>query len=837
MQPLTQGEAVERAALIDVRAYNLDIDLTAGAETFRVQTRIEFDCRRPGESTFVEHTVPRLLSASLNGTELDLERAHHDGRIRLDGLVASNELVVVADAAYSPSLEGLQRSVDPEDGEVYVFSESFLDFAQRIFACFDQPDLKASFTVSVTAPEAWTVLANAGGRQVAPGRWSFDPTTPLSTYLFALAAGPYHSATATHNGTPLGVWCRRSMAPYLDADELLDTTKRGFDYYEAVFGRAFPFDKYDQIFVPEINGAMENAGLVTFGDNYLFRSPVTDDRRRGRAEVVLHELAHMWFGDLVTLRWWDDLWLNESFATYLAFRTLVAATRHESAWAAFALDDKDWGYRQDALPTTHPIVADVPDSAVAVLNMDGITYSKGAGVIKQLVAWVGQAAFDSGLRDYIAEHAFGNTTLADLLRALEPPSGRTLGPWAGEWLQTAGIATLTPRIDVGPDGRYRSVVVEQLASPDQPTLRSHRIAIGLFDDDGGRLIRRDRLEADVSGAATTIDALVGQRAADVLLLNDDDLTWAKVRLDEWSLERVGRGGIPQIDETLARALLWMAVLDMARDAELAPAEALRIVLDGLADTRDIGTTRLLLLSCHELIDRLGRPEHRASRLAALGSRALEIAATAAPGSDAQLAFVRASIDAAIGEADVARLRTWLGGESLPVGCQPSLELRWAIIARLAVLGELGQEEIDAECAIDFTIAGAEAGAAARASIPSAAAKEAAWAALVADDDTALGMRRAMARGFWRPEHVDLTRPYLGRYLEDARAAFAGSSPTRAIAIAGRAFPITLVEPATLDALDATLSDAGLNPQLRRVLVERRHDLQRAQRARERDDAA
>ena len=836
MQSLTRDEAIERAALLAVRDYGIELDLTTGDETFRSRTRVRFECREPGRSTFIEHRVPNLRSVVLNGRTLDLAHVVDDARIRLDDLAAENEVLVDADAEYSPSLEGLQRSVDPEDGETYIYSESFLDFAQRIFACFDQPDLKAPFSVTATAPDGWIVLSNAAGREVAPGRWTFAPTAPLSTYLFALAAGPYHSATTVHRGVPFGVWCRRSMAPYLDAEELFDTTKRGFDYYEAVFGRAYPFDKYDQIFLPDIGGAMESAGLVTFGDTFLFRSPVTDDRRRSRAEVVLHELAHMWFGDLVTLRWWDDLWLNESFATYLAYRTAVDATRFKTAWASFVLDDKDWGYRQDALPTTHPIVGDVADGVAALQNMDGITYSKGAGVLKQLVAWVGRDAFDAGLQAYIAQHAFGNTSLVDFLDALEKPSGRDLDPWAAEWLQTSGIATLRPLLDIGPDGRYGSIAVEQIAPSEQPTLRSHRIAIGLFDEEGGRLVRRNRVEVDVSGAVTSVDVLVGEVAPSVLLLNDDDLTWAKVRLDTRTLERVRRGAIPLIDEPLARALMWMAVLDAARDAELPVGDALAIVLDGLADTRDIGTTRNLLRSCLELIDRLGRPEHREARLAALSGRSTEIVAAAEPGSDAQLAFVRAAIETAVTDDDIAKLRAWRDGQSLPVGCQPSLELHWAIIARLAVLGLVSKEEIDNECAIDLTIAGAEAGASARASLATAAAKEAAWAELF-EETTTPGMGRAIARGFWRPEHVDLTRPYLARYLGDTKALYRGDAPTRANSIANRAFPITLVEPATFAAIDAELADSSLDPSFRRVLAEGRHDLVRATAARALDASA
>jgi aminopeptidase N len=721
--------------------------------------------------------------------------------------------------------------VDPEDGEAYVYSESFLDYAQRIFACFDQPDLKAPFVVSATAPEGWIVLANSPGEQVEPGRWRFEATPPMATYLFALAAGPYVSETADHRGTPIGIWCRRSMARYLDADDAIDLLKRGIDYYERLFGTPMPYPKYDQIFLPEMYGAMENPGLVTFGDNFLFRSAVTDDRLRQRAEVTLHELAHMWFGDLVTMRWWDDIWLNESFATYISYRALVEATRHHEAWTTFALSDKEWGYRQDALPTTHPISPDVPDAGAALLNMDGISYSKGAGVIKQLVAWVGDEPFLSGLQAYIRKHALGNSTLADLMAQLEAASGRALGPWSDEWLRTAGIATLRPLVDIGPDGRYRSVVIEQIAPPEHPTLRSHRIAVGLFDQDGVRLVRRSRLELDVQGPRTTVQGLAGEPVADVLLLNDDDLAWAKTRLDERSLAAIREGAIGRIEESLARAILWMAVLDMTRDADLPVGDAFAIFLEGLGDTREIGTTRLLVPAIFEAIDRHGRPELRQGRLERFAARAEELLAAADPGSDAQLAFARAVIDTTCTETHVTRLRAWLAGRGVPRGVEIGLELRWAIIARLATLGHFDAGEIDAECQIDLTIAGAEAGAVARASLPAAEAKEAAWRALVAPDDTALGMRRALARGFWRPEHIELTRPYLGRYFEAARELLTRNSPTLALGFARGAFPRTLIEPATIAAIDDALADDGLDPQYRRILIEARDDIQRALRTR------
>ena len=833
--PLTRDEAARRAALVIVRGYNIDIDLTRGPETFRVRTRVRFDCREPGGSTFIEHVVPRVYSIVLNGIDLDVERAFRDGRIALDGLRAENEVIVEADAAYSPSLEGLQRSVDPEDGELYIFGQAFLDFGRRIFACFDQPDLKAPFSVSVTAPSGWTVLSNGPGHEIEPGRWIFDPTPPLPTYLFALGAGPWHSVTTEHDGIPLGLFCRQSLSRFLDAEELFDLTKRGIDYYTHLFGAPFPFAKYDQLFMPETTGAMENAGIVTYTEFFVFRSPVTDGRRRQRAYVFVHELAHMWFGDLVTMRWWEDLWLNESFATYLGYRTLTDATRHSTAWTDFALGGKAWGYRQDELPTTHPVSADVPDTAAALLNFDGISYSKGAAVIKQLAAWVGGDAFESGLRQYIADHAYGTTSLRDLLGAMEVASGRSLGPWAAEWLQTAGIATLRPELEIGPDGRYTAAAVLQTAPADQPTLRSQRIAIGLFELDGDRLVRRDRLELDVEGARTPIPALVGRPAPHLLLLNDEDLTWAKVRLDERSLASVRGGAIPRIDEPLARALLWTTVLDMTRDAELRVADCLRIVLDGVAGEPDTGIAGLILYGALDAVDRFGRPAHRTARRAAFAARVGELLGVAPSGSDAQLLFARAFIDSATTDDDLARLQAWLRGDAIPDGLELGPDQRWAAVQRLAVMGRIGLAEIEAEAERDATTAGAESAATARAGLPTPAAKAAAWQALAAADGPTLGIRRANADGFWRPEHLDVTRPYLARYVADIGALFRGSSPELARSIAARAFPDTLVEEATVAVVDRVLGEPDLDPSFRRILIENRADLLRARRAREVDE--
>ena len=558
---LTRDEAATRSALITVASYQVDLDLTGSDTTFSSVSVVRFGCATPGSSTFINLTAPAVREITLNDTPVSLDAFDGD-RITLTGLAANNVLRVAADCAYSRSGEGLHRFTDPADGRVYLYSDLETFDAHRVYACFDQPDMKASYELAVTARADWLVVSNMAPESTIPAgsapdggalRWHFPPTPVMPTYITAVAAGPYHVVRDEHDGIPLGVYCRRSLAEYLDADEILEVTRQGFDFYHHSFGIKYPFGKYDQLFVPEFKeGAMENAGCVTFVEAYIFRSRVTDFAREARAETILHEMAHMWFGNLVTMRWWDDLWLNESFATWAGTLAQAEATRWTSAWTTFAQLYKAWAYRQDQLPSTHPIAADIPDIAAVEVNFDGITYAKGASVLKQLVAYVGRENFLDGVRKYFAAHAWGNATLADLLAALEQTSGRDLAAWSAEWLQTAGVNTLRPSYSLDADGRFTEFTVEQEASATHPVLRSHRIAIGLYDrtpGDEARLVRRQRVEIDVAGPRTAVPELVGQPRPNLVLVNDDDLTYAKIRLDEHSLRTLvgpgtgGRGGL------------------------------------------------------------------------------------------------------------------------------------------------------------------------------------------------------------------------------------------------------------------------------------------------------
>ncbi|HVM26076.1 MAG TPA: aminopeptidase N, partial [Mycobacteriales bacterium] len=502
MRNLTRTEAAERAALLDVASYDVHLDLRPTAEQahFGSTVEVRFTCRSPGATTFVElDGEPRRVE--LNGRVVE----HRGGnRIALVDLQADNVLRVEARCATSRSGEGLHRFVDPADGAVYLYAQAFLDDAQRMLACFDQPDLKAVFRLTVDAPQDWTVIGNTRGQRDG-GRWTFAPTEPISTYLFTVAAGPYAGVQRWH-GTPgdggveLGLWCRRSLAEHLltqtETAELFGVTAAALTLQQELFGRAYPFgDSYDQLFVPEFNaGAMENPGAVTFSEQFVFRARVTEGQRRRRAMVVAHELSHMWFGNLVTLRWWDDVWLNESFAELMGFLTVDRATAFRDTWVDFCTSRKAWGYRADGLPTTHPVAGTATDTRSALLDFDGISYAKGASVLRQLMATIGEDAFFAGVRAHLARHAFGNATFADLLSAFERSAGRDLQDWAQRWLRTPGTSTL----------RVVDGVLRQEPPADHPVLREHRLGVGLYDRDGGRLVLRKRLDVTVDGESVPL---------------------------------------------------------------------------------------------------------------------------------------------------------------------------------------------------------------------------------------------------------------------------------------------------------------------------------------------
>jgi aminopeptidase N len=842
---LTREEARERSALIKVTSYQVDLDLTQGDETFGSQCVIRFSCAAPGAGTFVNLTAPAASKITLNGEPV-APGAFDGERIALAGLTTENVVVVDAECAYSRSGEGLHRFVDPADGNVYLYSDLETFKAHRIYACFDQPDMKASYQLSVTAPTGWDVVSNMAPRSDeavagpagsgAARRWRFPATPPMPTYITHVSAGPYHVVRDEHDGIPLGIYCRQSLAEYLDPDELFTITKQGFDFFHSSFGSKYPFGKYDQLFVPEFKaGAMENAGAVTILEDYVFRSRVTDVAREVRGVTILHEMAHMWFGDLVTMRWWDDLWLNESFATWAGTQAAAEATRWTSAWTTFTQGFKAWAYRQDQLPSTHPIAADIPDIHAVEVNFDGITYAKGASVLKQLVAYVGGENFLAGVRKYFVAHAWENAALADLLAALEETSGRDLAAWSREWLQTAGVNTLRPAYTLDDSGRFTSFEVRQEAAATHPVLRSHRIAIGLYSLTDGRLTRTKRIEADIAGAATAIPDLIGASRPDLVLVNDDDLSYAKIRLDDHSL-RTLVSSIGTFGQSLPAALCWAAAWDMCRDGEMAARDYVQLVMSGVSSVADVSVVQILLRLAGLAARKFADPAWRAAGLELMARSLRKLAESAPAGSDSQLAYVQAFIGTATSAHDLAFLTALLDGSAVLKGLSVDTDLRWSLLGRLVSRGMAGEAEIAAELARDGTDVGERNAASCRAAVPSADAKLAAWESLAGGELT-LATFRAVRGGFTEVDQPELTGPYRERYFGMVGDAWRDWSSAVAQDFVSGLYASFDQSEETVAATDAYIASAEPPAALNRLLSEGRDDVVRALRCQERDRQA
>ncbi|MFF9364759.1 aminopeptidase N [Streptomyces griseoluteus] len=824
MSVLTRDEAQARAEFLDVHHYTVDLDLTTGDETFGSRTAVLFTARTDGD-TFVELKPAELRAVTLDGRPLDT--AALDGnRLPLENLTAGeHELTVDAVMRYSRTGEGMHRFTDPTDGETYVYTQLFLDDIQRVFAAFDQPDLKSVFDVSVTAPEGWQVLANGITEDLGAGRWRAATTPLISTYLVAVAAGPWHSVRTEHRGLPFGIHCRRSLAPHLDtdADEILDITRALYDRYHEKFQEPYPFDSYDQAFVPEFNaGAMENPGLVTFRDDFVFRSAVTDTERQTRAMVIAHEMAHMWFGDLVTLKWWDDIWLNESFAEYMGYQTTLEATRFTQPWVEFGVTRKSWGYDADQRPSTHPVAPEsVDDTAAALLNFDGISYAKGASALRQLVAWLGEKDFLAGINVHFERHRFGNATLADFIDSLASATERDVPAWADAWLRTTGVDKLTPRLTTT-DGK-RVLTIEQEGS------RPHRVTAGLYDHDlteEGRLTLRERVGLDVP---QTAPQPLGRRPA-LLLLNDGDLTYAKVRFDPESFEtlRTSLSGLP---DPLTRAVVWNALRDAVRDGELPPAAYLETARAHLPLESDLALVEgVLAFAGTHVADRYLTPDERPAALATLRSLCRDLLRRTEDGDNPglRLVAVRHFIDVA---AQPDTIAAWLADGTVPGGPELDPELRWRILGRLAVLGATDEAAIAGELERDPSANGQEGAARCRAALPDPEAKRRAWESMFATDDLSNYLFKATAQGFWQPEQADLVQEYVPRYYDEAVAVSARRGPAIATAAGAWAFPHHAVDPENLALGRACLRDADPVPALRRKLTDELDDLARALRVR------
>ncbi|NMN99644.1 aminopeptidase N [Gordonia sp. TBRC 11910] len=848
---LTRVQAAERAASVNVARYQIDLDLTTGPETFRSTTTVEFSAT--GTDTFIDLVAPALRSATLNGTALDVSGFDEEKGLALPGLAESNVLVVVADCAYSNTGEGLHRFVDPTDDAVYLYSQFETADAKRMFACFDQPDLKAIFDVTVKAPADWQVISNGATASTTDNgdgtaQHVFATTEVLSTYLIALIAGPYtkwtDAYTDEHGTIDLGIFCRSSLAEHMDADRLFTETKQGFAFYHKNFGIPYAFGKYDQLFVPEFNaGAMENAGAVTFLEDYVFRSRVTNYLYERRAETVLHEMAHMWFGDLVTMKWWDDLWLNESFATFASVLSQAEATEYKNAWTTFANVEKSWAYRQDQLPSTHPVAADIPDIAAVEVNFDGITYAKGASVLKQLVAYVGLEPFLAGLRDYFVTHKFGNATFADLLAALEKSSGRDLSDWGAQWLKTTGINVIRPDFTLDANGDFtRFTVVQEGAAPGAGETRVHRMRIGIYDDADGALTRVHSVELDVEGERTDVADLVGVNRGQLILLNDDDLTYASVRLDAESLA-VATTRIGDIADPMPRTLVWSAAWEMTRQAQMRARDFVELVGRGIAAESEIGVVQRVLMQAATALESYADPAWASSQgWPTFSARLLELARGADAGSDHQLAFVNTLLGGVLGDAETEVVTALFSGADPAdhglAGLVVDTDLKWRLLRALATAGAVDSSAeapeltpvIDATLAADNTATGARHAAAARASRPLAAAKAAAWALAVDDDSIANVTTRSIVEGFARPGQGGLLGEYLPKYFQAAPQVWTRRSSEVAQTVVIGLYPHWEISDEGLAAADAFLA-TDIPPALHRLVLEGRDGVARSLRAR------
>jgi aminopeptidase N len=831
---LTREEARRRAELIQTPLYDISLDLSRDSDTFACEATIHFLCLEPGANTFIDFLVPSVDSCELNGEEIPKE-AFNGARITLTNLRDANELHVLATCEYQNIGAGLNRFKDPIDHKVYLHSQFETFDAHRMFPCFDQPDLKASFTFTVLAPSDWVVVSNNPGQaQPVAGkenikRWTFGATPKMSSYLTAIVAGPYHGVRDRHGDIDLGIFCRQSLAQYLDPEEIFTVTKQGLDFYAEAYKYAYPFQKYDQLFVPEFSaGAMENIGCVTFNESMLFRSKVTEAVREDRANAILHEMAHMWFGDLVTMRWWDDLWLNESFATFMSVLAQVEATRFKNGWVTFANQYKAGARRQDQLPTTHPIAADVPDIESVYLNFDAITYNKGACVLRQLVAYVSQDTFLRGVQRYIKQRQYSNASLADFLSDIEAGSGRDLKAWSKLWLETAGLNTLRP-LASSQSETIGSLTIQQEAPPEFPTIRPHRLAVGLYDRKKDRLHLRRRVELDVAGENTPVKDFDGERRADLLLVNDLDLTYAKIRLDERSMATATEH-LAELADPLARAITWAALWDMLRDAEIPAKRYLPLILKNIRGETDIGVVQDLLAQAASAIFVYGDSANQDAALKILADHSLRALDEAPAGSDFQLAWAHGFISAARSPEHLSVVRGLLDGIKVFTGLKVDTDLRWSIVNALAGVGQ-DDGLIDAELERDPTDEGQRYAAAARAARPTAEAKEQVWASLMEDLTLPLATMRSMMRGFHRFDQRGVLEAYASRYFQALGNVWKERDIEVGLAFARMMFPSVVVDDHTIKVTDQYLARENVPGPVRRVLLEAKDSMQRAMRAR------
>ena len=844
---ITRNEAIQRAGLVSDPVYTVSLELDGKGETFSCFASIDFKAQE-NSNTWIDLVSPLVESVWLNGEELNVKEVFNGTRIQLRNLKPENKLKIKAQCSYMNTGEGLHRHIDPVDNEVYIYTQFEVPDCRRVFPVFEQPDIKAVLNLTVKAPTKWTVISNT--ETPAPKNiednfsiWTFNQTPKMSSYLYAICAGPYAKKTDIYEGKfgkyPLAIFVRPSLSQYLDHEEIFEVTKQGFKWFEEKFQIGYPFKKYDQVFVPEFNaGAMENVGCVTFRDEYIFRSRTTRTAYESRANTILHELAHMWFGDLVTMKWWNDLWLNESFAEWAAHWASSGATKYNEAWTLFHVQRKAWAYRQDQLPSTHPIAANMPDLDSVYENFDGITYAKGASALRQLVAWVGEENFLKGLKNYFEKHAWKNTELKDLLNELSTSSGRELDSWSKIWLESSGATLLRPDIEVDENNLITKLLINQEppSSPPglDPVLRPHRLALGVYEKQENKLVRTKRIEVDVVGGQTEIKELVGTKRPDLLLINDDDLTYAKIRLDSHSLNTATKE-IASIESSLSRALIWGAVWDMVRDAEVGTGKYLDLVLAGIEKETDIGLVQQVLMQCRSAIDVFADRKNRKNYNIKLATGLEKLISQAKPGSDRQLALLRTFSAVATTEEQINKVAQILDGTEKIEGLVVDTDLRWALLRRLVVVGKRGEKEIAEELKKDDTVMGREHAAGAKAAMPSLDAKQKAWEQVINNENLTNSELHSILAGISYMDHEEVLRNFVDKYFDSVSSLWNARTHEIGQSLVTGLFPSTNINLDVIKKCDEFLQkNKELAVGARRIIIEQRDSLARALKAQNAD---
>jgi aminopeptidase N len=817
---LTQEEARRRAEVISDVRYELHLDLESGAKTYAGDCTIRFT-REGGGETFLDFTGSVIERFVVNDVEHDPVWRENRLALAAEWLAPVNEIRIQYVNSYDHSGEGFHQFVDPEDDAEYLYTQFEPFSAHRMFPCFDQPDLKATYELAVTAPPDWLVMTASrpvGTDTAADGRTrhAFETTVPFSTYLLSVVAGPYRSVTSDHNGIPLGLYCRASLVDYLDADDLLTLTAAGIDFFGEFFGHPYPFTKYDQIFVPEFNwGGMENVGNVTYSDRYLFRDPPTETQRLGRVEVFLHELAHMWFGDLVTMEWWNDVWLNESFATYMAYLGIERVTEFSDGWQDFQADMKLWAMEEDQLPTTHRIADHVPTTDETFLNFDGITYGKGASALKQLVAAIGEETFRTGMRAYFARFAYGNATLSDFLTTVGEGSGTDLRAWSAAWLETPSLNTLSVEWSSS-DGELRTMRLLQDSPAAYPVARPHVTDVAIVREAADALeIESHRVE--ISEAEQPMP-LVGGAAPVLVFPNHGDHTYAKITLDPVSLD-FAQHRLDEIVDPLLRQQLWTALWDMVRDQRFSSNDYLELVEAKLVTESNLHIIKVVTNTATAAIHRYV-PETRriaeTSRFVAAGRRALD----AAPPGDPRVLWLRAVLRVAETPADLAVVSEVVDGESGVEGLPIDQDMRWALAVRTSAAGgEDAADRAEREAARDPSDRGRQSLLSVQTAVPSEASKEEAWARIHGDGYGSLQLDRAAMAGFNWASQAELLKPYVGMFFDSLAGIFETREHEAAKAYFSGLAPRYRVDEGAIRRARAVLDHVDGPPQLERLLIE------------------